>query len=59
MVREEAVLFREDVHELRASVKREGFKVSNMISSFANIGNFSWLTKFFTKRSSKNKRSKD
>jgi hypothetical protein len=63
MVREETILFREDVHELRASVKREGFKISNMISSFAkfgNLGSLGWITKFFTKRgSSKNKRSKD
>jgi hypothetical protein len=59
MIREETMLFREDVHEFRASVKREGFKISNMISSFANFGSFGWLTKFFGKPSStKNKRSK-
>jgi hypothetical protein len=33
-IREETVLFREDVHDLRDSVRREGFKLKN-IADFA------------------------
>jgi len=31
-VREETVLFREDIHGLRESVKREGFKLKNLFN---------------------------
>lgn len=36
-VREETILFREDIHELRDSVRREGFKVKNLLSFFKGI----------------------
>ena len=29
-IREETILFREDIHDLRDSVRREGFKVKNL-----------------------------
>ena len=33
-IREETVLFREDVHDLRDSVRREGFKLKNLFGFF-------------------------
>jgi hypothetical protein len=36
-IREETILFREDVHELRDSVKREGFKIKNLLNFFQNV----------------------
>ena len=33
-VREETILFREDIHGLRDNVKREGFKIKNLLSFF-------------------------
>jgi uncharacterized protein YoxC len=33
-VREETVLFREDVHQLRDSVRSEGFKIKNLLTFF-------------------------
>lgn len=33
-VRDETILFREDVHELRDSIKREGFKLKNLLGMF-------------------------
>jgi hypothetical protein len=49
MVREEATLFREDVHDLREAVKKEGFRLKNM---------FDFVTSFLGKKKSKG-RNKD
>jgi hypothetical protein len=46
-IRDETILFRQDVHELRDSIKREGFKLKNM---------FSFFTRFIPKN--KDKKSK-
>lgn len=43
-VREETVLFREDIHGLRDSVKREGFKLKHL---------FNFGYEFFKKRNTK------
>src|SRR5579872_6142406 len=44
-IREETILFREDVHELRDQVKRTGFQAKAFLSFFKNsaahfVGNF-------------------
>ena len=49
-VREETILFREDIHELRGSVKREGFKLKSMLNFGYNI-----FDRFNGKKSKKSK----
>ena len=50
-VRDETILFREDIHDLRDSVRREGFKIKNLFTVFQRF------IPFFSKQKN-NKKSK-
>ena len=53
-VREETVLFREDVHDLRDSIRREGFNVRNLFHSFQFFKNL-----FNRRKTNRIKKSKE